>query len=425
MIKRSIISTILILCFILFSYPVLGLECQYTTTLEYSTEEEGWYLNNELLDGSPTQEIIGSNDDFGFVSHKVYNPFEFPITVEISYSTFSSWYGVSNGGITGVVPPKQYVTLISHHTAEGQIRDLKFKIIEPSGINKKLELVKKNKLVCKECGGKVCMDDGLTCEINSECGSGKCIEERCSPNKYCYNNNCECSFFEVQSKDNTKCENNNVFFGLTFMAMLLIIGAIIFIKIMREKRKTTKAKKEADVEVEKEKQTTAEKEREKYEKEILLLKERQDAISRKQTELEELKKLSNSTKQEKENIQKLSEEITKETSEMEKNVEKRFELSMKPYPSEYASERRVFKNPYLGGYECFYEEGLDPKKYPLSKLVHRWVWKKANRRNPKPGYDIHHIDGDKYHHNITNLKEIKRDEHYKLHRNERQIPPQS
>ncbi|MDO8642488.1 MAG: HNH endonuclease signature motif containing protein [Candidatus Woesearchaeota archaeon] len=423
MIKKSIISTILILHFILFSYPVLGLECQYTSNLEYSTEEEGWYLNNELLDGSPTQEIIGSNDNFE--SHKVYNPFEFPITVEISYATFSTWYGGSNGGITGVVPPKQYVTLISHHTADGQIRDLKFKIIEPSGIINKLELVKKNKLVCKECGGKVCMDDGLTCEINSECGSGKCIEKICSPNNYCYNNNCECSFFEVQSKDNTKCENNNIFFGLTFMAMLLIIGALIFIKIMREKRKTTQAKKEADVKVEKEKQITAEKEREKYDKELSVLKERQDAILRKEEELEELKRLSSLTKQEKENIQKLSEEITKETLEMEKNVKKRFAVSMEPYPSKYASHRRVFKNPYLGGYECFYEERLDPKKYSLSKLVHRWVWKKANGREPKQGYHIHHIDGDKYHNDAKNLEEIKGDEHYGLHRNERQIPPQS
>ena len=76
----------------------------------------------------------------------------------------------------------------------------------------------------------------------------------------------------------------------------------------------------------------------------------------------------------------------------------------------------VVINLYLGGYKCFYKEGVDLENYPISSLLHRWVWKKHNGRNPKQGYHIHHIDEDKYNNDSRNLEEIPGDEHYEKHR---------
>jgi len=67
------------------------------------------------------------------------------------------------------------------------------------------------------------------------------------------------------------------------------------------------------------------------------------------------------------------------------------------------------------GYKCFYDAKKSLNDYTYNDLVHIWVWKKHNKRNPKPGYHIHHKDREKLNNHISNLEEIHRDDHKKKH----------
>ena len=136
-------------------------------------------------------------------------------------------------------------------------------------------------------------------------------------------------------------------------------------------------------------------------------------------DIEEIKDNKKIKEEELKKLDKLKENQTSLLTEVEKIEEKidaKWE-NLKPFPDEQAKNRLVIINPYLGGYKCFYNKELELKEYPISSLVHRWVWKHKTGNWPKPGYHIHHIDGDKYNNNPDNLEEIHGEEHYERHRN--------
>ena len=60
------------------------------------------------------------------------------------------------------------------------------------------------KTICTICGDTNCLNDGLVCSINSECGSGNCILGKCSSDTNCYNNDCNCASNQIQY-NNQKC----------------------------------------------------------------------------------------------------------------------------------------------------------------------------------------------------------------------------
>jgi hypothetical protein len=141
----------------------------------------------------------------------------------------------------------------------------------------------------------------------------------------------------------------------------------------------------------------------------------------KKIELEEyeLNKLKNQIKNIEEQTEKTKNEINKlkklklEEKKRRKDLE---ELYKTPFQDPQASDRFVVKNPCLGGYRCFYQEGLPLEDYPISRLVHRWVWKEHHGRWPRPGYHIHHIDGNKNNNDPSNLEEKEGEEHFRMHR---------
>lgn len=55
------------------------------------------------------------------------------------------------------------------------------------------------------------------------------------------------------------------------------------------------------------------------------------------------------------------------------------------------------------------------------KSMHQYVWTYYNGTIPK-GYDVHHVDGDRYNNDISNLQLLERSEHKKLHG--RQLTPE-
>ncbi len=393
--KKLLISIIFL---IIFTNCAFALECQYTKDIINSTETKFLPFNNEGVQLKEIQVIV--SPDWNKPA-KIINPndeelkIKLLINLKIKQEAWCSNYETKmDNYLTNelTIPGKSFIELpVTKPTKNYYCKN--FQWTEPyeiqyqssNGITVKLVDVEHK---IKICAGK---DDGEKCSSSNECGGNHCVEGQCSNTKACFNNNCKCSYLEFQSADNTKCEKNKLFFGLILLGVFLIIGVIVFTKAMIEKRRT-------------------------YEKEIMLLRERQDAILRKENELNRLKKLSSLTEIEKEKIKRLYIDIQQEVSEMEREVRKKFDVFMKPYPSEYASGRLVFRNPYLNGYECFYEKRLDPRDYDSSKLVHRWVWKKHNGSWPKPGYHIHHKDNDKYNNDPKNLQELSGEEHFNLHR---------
>jgi hypothetical protein len=74
---------------------------------------------------------------------------------------------------------------------------------------------------CLICGDKNCLDDGRSCEINNECGSGYCIEKICSSTRdvnneiVCNNKDCNCSINEIEFEDRDCIPKNSVAIGGT------------------------------------------------------------------------------------------------------------------------------------------------------------------------------------------------------------------
>ena len=193
---------ILLICLVIMTNLVYALDCQYKQMESYQIEEDRFYLNSTLLNEGPTFE----SQDTGLTTakFKVYNPYDFNITIEIPYKTISNWYGNGIRGVSGIVPAKEFTIFDSQHNNGGPVSEPVLKIIEPK-ITKKHELVTKEKEICKLCAGKNCSNDGISCSLPNECGGNYCIESYCSNSEVCYNNNCKCATNEIQCSDNKKC----------------------------------------------------------------------------------------------------------------------------------------------------------------------------------------------------------------------------
>ena len=110
----------------------------------------------------------------------------------------------------------------------------------------------------------------------------------------------------------------------------------------------------------------------------------------------------------------LIEDLEKLKSERDKlivDIEDQYGKITTPFPDSQVSNRLVVINPYHDGYKCFYQRGLALENYPLSSLVHRWVWKNYHGRYPRPDFEIHHINKNKYENILWNLIELYRDVH--------------
>lgn len=51
-----------------------------------------------------------------------------------------------------------------------------------------------------------------------------------------------------------------------------------------------------------------------------------------------------------------------------------------------------------------------------AKSLHVAIWEYHNNKSVPKGYVIHHIDGNKFNNDISNLQCLTREEHYNLHR---------
>ncbi len=179
------------------------LSCQYTVDETYVVDEDHWYEGSELLNGAPRiEEEVGL--DVNRYNFRVYNPFEFPILLRIDYETLSNWYGNGVGGGQAEIPSKSSVWVETYHSNSGNIANRRISILEPE-LEHRLEKVTRTRLVCEQCLGKNCTNDGEACSNPEECGGKHCVSGYCSKTSTCHNNDCKCAAQRVQCPDNMRC----------------------------------------------------------------------------------------------------------------------------------------------------------------------------------------------------------------------------
>ena len=471
---------ILSLIFIITMNIVSALDCQYTEINDYTitkevlvSQERDHYYNQTLniSDFGTQKKSINNVCPNGVF--KVSSPFNFEIQVIITL--VNSWDQIKSRTIS--ILPKNYFIVNDIDCKQGVSCDscsvkqntVQYEILEPEHLIPEYKTFNQQEVVCKECNGKECLNDGDLCPSFNECGGGYCIEGQCSNDKFCFNNNCKCSESEIQCDNNQQCVKKNTFLidtkpecnkpqecvtgyinvetglcakspskiqeeenqrlqqelsqkesekekiikTIIILISLILIGVatIWYLKIKneKEKQKTIQTEAEKNIQTEREKQKTIQKEIELEAKKI----------QSKEFELNELKDKISQIKKHKKLEKNEIKELNKLKSKRDKLIEdinNQYEKITKPFPDKQASNRLVVINPYLGGYKCFLQKGINLEEYPFSSLIHRWVWKKHNGRNPKKGHHIHHIDGDKYNNDSRNLEEIEGKEHYKNHR---------
>jgi hypothetical protein len=435
---------LLLIGLFLFSNLVYALDCQYSENKELNLEGINLY-ETKLLEGIDLSQAIEIST--GKLIINIKNNLDVPIKLHIVYHMSSSWFGSHDTDT--IVDVGAYDQFTYKDSSEYSCRsypcgleNIKIYYLEPMEIT--LE-------TCNLCGSNACLNDGSSCSLSTECGGGYCVRGVCSNSEFCFDNNCKCTSDEIQCDDNKQCVEKGVvpidvkpecnkpqecnteyidsetglcekspaqiqeeenqklkeelvqkekerrfmiyaILGLTFI-FISGVSVIWYLKNKHEKEKQNTLQKEIELEAKK--------------------------TESKESELNELKKqisqINKHKKLEKEEIEKLINLKTKR-EDLIQYIENQYKEITRPFPDSQANNRMVVINPYLGGYKCFFKEGMDLKDYPKSSILHRWVWKKHNERYPRRNHHIHHIDEDKYNNDPRNLEEIEGKEHYEKHR---------
>jgi len=457
-----------------FMSTAYALDCQYKDNEDYQELEWGLYTISGDYFGLPLEPKDFAGGSFNLYgcsppSFKIYNTLGSDITLNISYTTeWTTAFGPRSQNHEATVTISQYsdsAPIIGSciDIGSGSISEdsVKYSITSPELLILRNEQVSKTREICKICSnGKQCINDGEVCTYASECGGGYCVEGYCSTNWNCYQNNCKCPTGKIQCTDDKRClersvvevgakpkcglpeecktnfldantktcakstsqidlENWNktqviaegnikIIRNIAFVVIVIVLGIALFLylkyKVEQGKQKT-----------ESEKQKTIEKQMQLI---ITRLEVKNRELEKLKKEIQEIKFHKKIKKEDLEFLEILKQKETIALLDLQKLREEINSMwkNLKPFPDPQANNRLVICNPYLGGYRCFYNEDLELENYPISSLVHRWVWKKHTGKDPKPRYHIHHKDGNKYNNDFDNLEEIQGEEHYAKHR---------
>ena len=436
---------VILFIFIFLLNSVYALDCQYTQERNYTIDVYHGYnkQTSEILKDPKLDNIHISTT--GMWYFELINENDFELDFRIVYKIGGDrHYQVIN------LKPREIKGIDDYGDRRGEFdqSSILFEYYNTSSIYGKWSKEPRTEVLCKECNGKTCLNDGSPCQINSECGGTFCIKGICTDSERCYNNDCKCNSNEIQCDDNKRCvmknsiaidtkticekneecvtgylnpvtklcakspsqiqkEKEDILKQAGYVLILLVLitlGGSSIIWFLKNKN-------------EKERQKTEEVKQRTIQKEIELEGKK---IQRKEYELNELsnqiKEIERQKHKTKEEI-KILQTLKSKRNGLIQDIENQWVEITKPFPDAQASNRLVVINPYLGGYKCFYEKSLALEDYPVSSLVHRQVWKKHNGRYPRQGYHIHHIDEDKYNNDPRNLEEVEGEEHYEKHRN--------
>jgi hypothetical protein len=194
-------------------------ECQYKVNMTNYSEVQKLYEKgtDSYITDALTVRNITEEDRWG--SLEVYNPYGVPISLALSFDygysvfagprqtqTFTKDMTIQPGESEKIqIGPNQTIWARFSFSTDS-IRQV-FK--DNDRTYQKRVTVSKTYEECKKCAGKQCLDDGIYCTANSECGGGYCVENRCNSERLCYLLNCNCDADEVQCPGNNACVPKN------------------------------------------------------------------------------------------------------------------------------------------------------------------------------------------------------------------------
>lgn len=310
--------------------------------------------------------------------------------------------------------------------------------------------------VCRQCGGRICANDGEKCIANSTCGSNICnIAGFCDtklivpcPNDLlnCNNQSCvepsvketgqaySCEFECKSGRGETGVCKRAQIWDYLYVAFFVIIGVVLLFKgyefyvktIIRIRYEKLKLRiDELEVTL---REITARQEGFKLEadKERREIEKLEEQIKKKKLSGELLEKAN---KEVEDKRMKLAATEANWRNDLAKQKEKKAELEVlikemadlevrrqKPYPNEEGY--LVWRNPKFDSRECRYKSFWNR---PSEELFHIWWYNKNTKpedrvKQENTVYNIHHIDGDKYNNNISNLIRLTKEQHDCVHK---------
>jgi len=190
-----------------------NLTCQYRENVTNEVEKLNVYAlsTNQFI----TNEIKPSNIEDGspICRFELHNNYDVPISMRVMFR-----YVIDTGSSPGRYIERFYDNLVdvlprdfqkisintevSSHMCNFDKATIKVILKENNDTYVRYE--KENIVTehCQECpphSGNVCLNDGVSCNSNTDCGSGFCIMGRCSTDKNCcYLNDCQCGANEIQ-----------------------------------------------------------------------------------------------------------------------------------------------------------------------------------------------------------------------------------
>jgi hypothetical protein len=208
---------IIILIAVLLSVSVFALDCQYTETKKYAEDTEAFYHNGVLIGENLnlSDSVSVKVDKYTIVAT---NNLDVPIDLEILYKRYSYGFGVNEEKTITLHIAKndfeRYEDSFEKSSGCGSVMGcsvslIKYKFAEPNIITSEFLSVPKEKIVCSECYGYDCLNDGAVCSKSQECGGGYCVRGVCSNSESCFDNDCKCAPEEIQCKDGA-CVKKNI-----------------------------------------------------------------------------------------------------------------------------------------------------------------------------------------------------------------------
>ncbi|MFH0906346.1 MAG: hypothetical protein V1824_03330, partial [archaeon] len=191
-----------ILCMLFFLNQIFALDCQYQETV---LDRTGTKIIAYSIDtDDPIEPITSSLAGTEKAPLYFFNENDFNVDIEYDLSYRCNGYDKSNHYSRTLIHGTNEVGFFCISGYFKSLSNLAYRENAFVSLKSKEERVYKE--ICKVCGTKNCLNDGIVCSINSDCGSNFCVRGICSNFKdgNCYNNDCNCSIDEIEF-DNKDC----------------------------------------------------------------------------------------------------------------------------------------------------------------------------------------------------------------------------